>query len=271
VIFFNSSMPRSGSTLLQNILGQNPSIHVTPTDGSLELLYGARTNFTNCTEFKAQDQQKMLAAWRGFCKGGLEGYVKGLSDRTHTCIKSRGIGIHYAWYSAFMGQAPQVLCMVRDLRAILSSMERMYRAGQEGHQAIQNHATMHGTTTAKRVEDWCNGVPVGLALERFHQMRHEGIDKQCRIIKYEDLVKYPDEVLGGTHEYLGLERYDYDFANVEQITQEDDTVYGLSPALHVVRSVVEPKTPDYKDILGRDVCAWVNKRFAWYQEAFGYG
>ena len=46
MIFFNSSMPRSGSTLIQNILGQNPDIHSTPTDGFLELIYAARVNFT---------------------------------------------------------------------------------------------------------------------------------------------------------------------------------------------------------------------------------
>ena len=30
-IFFNSSLPRSGSTLLQNILAQNPRFHCSAT------------------------------------------------------------------------------------------------------------------------------------------------------------------------------------------------------------------------------------------------
>ena len=38
-IFFQSSLPRAGSTLLQNILGQNPNFYVTPTSGVLELLF----------------------------------------------------------------------------------------------------------------------------------------------------------------------------------------------------------------------------------------
>ena len=32
-VFFQSSLPRAGSTLLQNILGQNPEFYVTPTSG----------------------------------------------------------------------------------------------------------------------------------------------------------------------------------------------------------------------------------------------
>jgi sulfotransferase len=36
-IFFNSTLPRSGSTLLQNIMGQNPEFHVTPTSGLIDV------------------------------------------------------------------------------------------------------------------------------------------------------------------------------------------------------------------------------------------
>ncbi len=32
-IFYQSSLPRAGSTLLQNILAQNPDIYATPTSG----------------------------------------------------------------------------------------------------------------------------------------------------------------------------------------------------------------------------------------------
>ena len=40
-IFFQSSLPRAGSTLLQNVMGQNPDFYVTPTSGVLELLYAS--------------------------------------------------------------------------------------------------------------------------------------------------------------------------------------------------------------------------------------
>ena len=52
-IFFQSSLPRAGSTLLQNILGQNPDFYVTPTSGVLELLYAARSNYSNDVSFNA--------------------------------------------------------------------------------------------------------------------------------------------------------------------------------------------------------------------------
>ena len=59
-------MPRSGSTLIQNILGQNPNFYVTPTSGLLELIFAARGNYTSSPEFKAQDPKEMQQAFLSF-------------------------------------------------------------------------------------------------------------------------------------------------------------------------------------------------------------
>ena len=65
-IFYQSSMPRAGSTLLQNILAQNPEFYVTPTSGLLELVFGARLNYTNSAEFRAQEAAQMKKAFLAF-------------------------------------------------------------------------------------------------------------------------------------------------------------------------------------------------------------
>ena len=74
-IYFQSSLPRAGSTLLQNILGQNPDFYVTPTSGVLELLYSAREQYSNSLEFKAQDSELMKMGWLNFCKFGIIGQL----------------------------------------------------------------------------------------------------------------------------------------------------------------------------------------------------
>ena len=71
-IFYQSSMPRAGSTLLQNIIAQNPSFYVTPTSGLLELVFGARLNYTNNAEFRAQDSALMKKAFLAFSRAGME-------------------------------------------------------------------------------------------------------------------------------------------------------------------------------------------------------
>ena len=270
MIFFNSSMPRAGSTLLQNILAQNPSIHATPTDGFLELIYGARANFSNNAEFKAQDSEQMLNAWRGFCREGLNGYTKGLSDRPHTCIKSRGIGANYRWFEAFMNEKPKVLCMVRNIKSVLSSMEKIHRANAENLKNIEDPLKLNGLTAESRVQQWLQSPPIGLSLQRFGQMALEGISKECLFIKYEDLTSNPKTTMKSVYSYLELPVYEHDFTNVEQVTVEDDEVYGLTSNLHKIRNVVEYKTPDYKDVLGDGLCKWIDDVCEGYQKAHYY-
>ena len=116
-IFFQSSLPRAGSTLLQNIMGQNPEFYVTPTSGVLELLFGARINYTNGQEFKAQEEELMKKGWLNFCKAGLSGFYDGVTDKPYVIDKSRGWGIHKPFLDTFMDNV-KIVCMIRDPRAI---------------------------------------------------------------------------------------------------------------------------------------------------------
>lgn len=270
MLFFNSSMPRACSTLLQNLLSQRPDVDVTGTDGSLELLYAAKGNFASDPTFKAMGQEKALAAWRGFCRGGLEAYAAAISSKENLCIKSRGIGIHYDWYSAFMGQPIKVICLVRDLRAILSSMEKIYRKSSETHSNRISHANMSGTTTAKRTIDLLHSQPVGLALERFHDMLLRGILDKCLVVRAEDLSSNTQQEMNRISHYLGLPTYTHDTRNVPCTVQEDDDAYGMGVALHQTRPSVTPLAADFQDILGVGLCEDINNRVGWYQKTFGY-
>jgi len=263
-------MPRSMSTLLQCILNQNPSITATQTDPVLEYLYAARANYTNTLEVKAMDPTLAQSTWRGFCWGGLEGYANAYTDNPNICIKTRGGTIHYKWFKAFMPYKPKMICMVRDLKSIISSMEKLFRKNQEQHQDIQNHANMSGTSTAKRVDAWFASPPVGLALERLQQCFLEGINKDVLYIRAEDLTTFPDREMNKIYNYLELEPFRHDFDKVDQSIKEDDSVYGLSPDLHTIRTKIEPLVPDYKQVLGNDICKWIDSNFNGYQKEFGY-
>ena len=262
-------MPRSCSTLLQNILNQNPSIYATPTDGSLELLFGARMNYTDGTEFKSQDKDLMEKAWMGFCNGGLLGYANALSDKPTVCIKSRGIGIHQGWYSSFLKQPLKIVCCVRNLKGIYSSMEKIFRKQQNSiYQSVQNHANMQGTTTFKRVLSWSNSPPIGLALERFHQMILEKTIQNCFILRAEDLVKNPDGTMKNLYSYLEMPYYQHNWEYIEQTTKEDDSVHGAD--YHTIKNKLQPIPEDWNAVLGEDTSNWIDMNISWYQKYFVY-
>ena len=82
-IFYNASLPRSGSTLLQNVLAQNPDIYATPTSGLSTLLQSAKDTFTMRAEFASLDKNLMKKAFLGYLRGGIEGFADNLSDKKY--------------------------------------------------------------------------------------------------------------------------------------------------------------------------------------------
>ena len=266
-IAFQSSLPRSGSTLLSNIVGQSPDFHVTPTSGLLDLLYVARGQFSRGEEFKAQERGEMERAFAGFCRGGLEGYAAAVTDKPWLLDKSRGWGVHYAFLDAFYPD-PKIVCMLRDPVDILCSMERNFRKASLQDPGLVNHSEMVNTSLEKRLDHWVVSPPVGLAMERLLEILRQGIDQQMLFIRYEDLCSNPRQELERYYAYLGLPYYEgHDFNNVEQITVEDDEVYGVFGD-HTIRRQVQPQPSQALEVFGSDLCSWIRQRYSWFYERF---
>ena len=127
MIIFNASLPRAGSTLIQNILGNHPEFYVSPTSAVLDMVYEAHAQYTRSLEIKAQGGTTINAkAFYGFSRGAIEGYYKALTDKPFIVDKSRGWNM-YVDVLREMYSKPKIICMVRHPFGILSSMEKAYR------------------------------------------------------------------------------------------------------------------------------------------------
>jgi sulfotransferase len=267
-IYYQSSLPRAGSTLLQNILGQNPELYVTPTSGVLELIYSARGQYSTSLEFKAQDSKLMREGFLKFCKEGMYGFYNAITDKPYVIDKSRGWGIHYNFLETIHGE-PKIICMVRDLRSIFASMEKNFKKHPEMDDGTVNWADGKGTTTEKRVKLWADTPPIGIAVERLKQIIDEGNDKHILFVKFEDLVTIPKFEMERIYRFLGLPNFKHDFNNVEQITQEDDAVYGIFGD-HTIKKEVKYFDPKYNEILGEQICQNIVGSYQWFYEYFNY-
>jgi len=269
-IFFQSSMPRSGSTTLQNLISQNPDFYANSTSGLLELLFGARANFSTSLEFKAQDQELMNKAFKGFCLGAIEGYANGLTNKKYLLDKSRGWGVYRGFLESFYPN-PKIICLVRNLKDVVCSYEKIYRSNQLQHDAIRNDADARGTTVHKRVDEWVHPTnTIGRAVERIFEMKRLGYDDKILFVKYEDLCLYPDTVMAKVYEYLEIPYFQHNFDNIEQVTKEDDNVYGLGNGLHTIRPKLEMKPSDADKVLGKDITKWLYETYNWYYDKFKY-
>src|SRR5579859_772104 len=90
-LYFVSSLPRSGSTLLMNLLGQNPNHYTTPTSGVIELFTRVRSTWKSSLEFKAEGLEKVKPRIENLLKGMLIGFFQDeLLDGKMVFDKSRG-------------------------------------------------------------------------------------------------------------------------------------------------------------------------------------
>jgi len=260
-VFFNSSLPRSGSTLVQNILAQNPRFHCSPTSGVLELLYGARQNFTTLDEFKMADQAAMKRGWLEFCKSGLEGFYRGVTNRPVAVDKSRGWMYFYEWLSAFYPN-PKIICCVRDPRAIISSMEKLHRRNMHLHDPADQPAQMKMVSLESRVSHWLTSAPVGLGLERLRDAVNKNNASKFFIIQYDSLTCSPETVFKRLYQYLDEPEFEHDFLNVEQLVVDNDAMHGVYGDHKIGRSVkCLPK--DWEAVLGKSVSDQINEQFGW--------
>lgn len=269
-IFFQSSLPRAGSTLFQNIIAQNPKFYSTPTSGLLELVMGAKHNFQNSSEFKAQDPKLMDDAFLSFCKGGVNAYFNSLTDKPFVLDKNRGWGVNFRLGRMILGEEPKIICMVRDLRAVYASMEKNYRKNPHKENFIVNPAQLQGTTVNKRVDIWSNTVPVGISLDRLRDVIQQGLDKKILFIRYEDLMANPEIEIKRFYEYIRQPYYEnHDFVNIAQLTHENDVIHGIYGD-HKLRPKFEMLPDDYYDVLGYELCQNIKKSYDWFYKYFGY-
>lgn len=267
--FFNSSLPRSGSTLFQELCNQNPDFYATPTSGFLELIYGAKGNYQNSTEFKAQNPELMDKAFLYFCRSAMDGYFNALTTKKYVLDKNRGWGISYNLANQFYPN-PKIVCMVRDLRAVFASMEKNFRKNPTKENHVQNPSQLVGTTLKKRIDIWADGLPVGISLDRLKDMIDQGIDKNILFIRYEDLMAHPEQEMRRFYEYTELPYYEgHNFVEIKQKEHENDSVHGIYGD-HKLRKKFEKLPDDYEDILGFELCQAIKNSYGWFYRYFNY-
>ena len=267
-IFFNASLPRAGSTLIQNILMQNPEIYSTPTSGVIEFLLQARTIYTTGDAFKAQDPEVMKSGFKGFLNGGIQGFFDGVTDRPYIMEKSRGWLGHYDFIKFFNGDV-KMICMVRDLRAIFASMEKNMRKNPDKDSMIVNNAELKNMTTKSRIDHFSVSPPIGPSIEWLSEIIHQGLDKNILFVRFEDLTTNPEIELKKIYDYLEIPQYLHNFNNIEQLTQENDIIHGMF-GNHTIQPKLEPVVNDFMEVLGKEECARLKEHYSWYFKKFNY-
>jgi len=247
---FVSGMPRSGSTLLCNILCQNPRFHATNTSGCLDVIWNLRNHWDTLIEHKAHE---LPEAKTRCMRAILHAYHADREQKKPVIFdKGRGWIGYIEIIKLVLSKEPKILVPVRDLRDVLASFEKLYR-GTIDNRRVPADANNYFEfqTIAGRCETWCRREqPVGLSVNRIRDAVHRGFRSCLHFVEYEMLTMNPREAMRGIYNFLGEELYEHDFDNVEQVTQENDELHGFGPTLHQIRPKVSPQPSQFPEVLG---------------------
>ncbi|SIO60666.1 sulfotransferase [Singulisphaera sp. GP187] len=259
---FLSGLPRSGSTLLANILAQNPRFHASATSGILDVIFGVRNHWDQLAPFQAMiDRDASEAAKRRVLRGILESYYAD-DPRPVVFDKSRSWLAHLELAEAILGRRARVLVPVRDIREVLASFERLWRKASATRQIPQeSQFYVEFQSIEGRCAVWARGdQPLGLACNRIRDALMRGFRDRLLFVPYESLTAAPAMTMAQIYEFLGEEPFAHDFENVVQVTHEDDRAYGFAD-LHSIRARVEPTPPHWPKVLGEAAALYANVRF----------
>jgi sulfotransferase len=245
--YFISGLPRSGSTLLANILAQNPRFHATSTSGIMDVMFGVRNSWDKLVEFQAApNEPAKLRVLRGI----LDNYYSDV-DKPVVFDKCRGWLSLLEMAEAVLGHKAKVLVPVRDMRDVLASFEKLWRAqSRTGQVGQESQFYFKFQTVQGRCDVWMQpDQPVGLAYNRIVDAVQRGYSDRMLFVDFDAMTNNPEKTFSDIYAFLGEEAYEHDFNNVKQVTWEDDAVHGFK-GLHDIRSKVEPLKPQWPHILG---------------------
>lgn len=258
-IHFVSGLPRACSTLLCNLLAQNPRVHATPTSQLHEIGYIARKVFQT-EEVKSMDPKIAEAMYFDYVRGGCGHAFDSVTDRPVVVDKCRSWIGHLDQTFKVWPDA-KILVPVRDIRGVLSSMEKLRRKHPSPFNGFEEANPANFTTIEKRAQGWLSSPPIGIAVERLHDAASRFRDR-LHFVQADRLTADPAGTMRRVWEYLGEEPFDgHDFDNVEQYTQEREV--GWPYGDHTIRGKVQPLQPDWHDVLGRGLSDMLHQKFAW--------
>jgi sulfotransferase len=255
---FISGLPRSGSTLLANVLAQNPRFHTTHTSGIADVMFGVRNQWDNLIEFKAHPNEEGKVR---VLSGILKNYYED-TDKPIIFDKSR------VWVSLFemaekaLGYKPKIIVPVRDVRDILASFEKLWRKTSSTSQLGQEKDNYVDFQSVEgRCATWMlPHQPVGIAYNRIKDAVVRGFRDQMYFLDFDSFTSNPKKEIEALYTFLGEKHFSHDFNNVEQVTWEDDAVHGIKN-LHDIRPKIEGIEPQWPLILGNASEPYANLEF----------
>lgn len=267
-VHFCAGLPRSGSTVLMNILQQNPSIFTTGTCALTKIIQDLTVKSRYNESFQAMHAQNADDAMYGLIQGATRGWFDGLTDKPVVISKNRGWAqLHHLYPNS------KFIVTVRDIRDIAESFDKINDKIKALH-TFGDDGKMYGAMSEDEKYNYhfqtSNAFSISLYqdMPRLMELWMNGYSNKIKFVRYEDFLDNPDQQLNDIYKFLNLPLYKHDLYNIEQSSlYEHDHAYFREKTSHVVkRQVTKHADPIRK--LSEKFHQRIVDDHKWYYEGF---
>jgi len=264
-IIYLAGLPRSGSTLLAQVLGHHPDIYSPGHSSPLcAMLMSMRHHLSDNEFFLSQldanfDRcyQQLLRAYRGFINGWFAE-----TDRPWVVDKNRGWLQHIETVNHLDPDFRMVVC-VRELGQIYGSIEAQHQKTLLID--FPDHlAHLSRYDRADKLFE-ANGV-IGAPLRAIQSLKDIDRPLQQRLfyMVFEHLMQEPESVMQALWQWLGLPAAKLDWQNLKVSPHESDSHYRFKYRHQTYASL---RSPPAHEIPPR-IQSQIQQQYDWYYQTF---
>jgi len=267
-IHFITGIPRSGSTLLCNILNQNPAFYASSTSPLPAIVQSMVSIFSTSQEIQAamiRDEKGTEVVLNAMVKNVIHTWYWSKSKENIIFDKSRGWSFNSLLIAKIFPDAKIIAC-VRDLRGVFGSVEKQHAKNP----VIDRAENPNGKTVLNRAEQMLSPDGfIGQCVIGTNDVVAR-MPKRVFTVNYESFTRTPESTMRELYEFLELDYYAHDFENVENVAEDIDGLYH-NKFPHVGSGKVTPcNRNEWQEFLPDDLGKAIFQRYPDYNKNFGY-
>ena len=257
-IHFISGLPRSGTTLLTNILKQNPEIHGESVT-SLSSIFG--TVNVGWDDFEQNREYVNPDAKKGTLNAILQGYYNHI-DKPIIIDKDRAWVPLLSKVEAVLGKKIKIIVCVRNPAEILSSFEKLRKENPLFCTAVDS-ALRDGSNISSRAYYYAGPEgPLGKAHRHIKDAITMGYLDRLLFVDYNRLCNSPKSQLKRIYDFLELPYYEHDFEKITQTENYNDLAIGIAN-IHKIKTSIDRTTVNCVEYLGLELYQQYNSEIFW--------
>lgn len=257
-LHFIAGLPRAGSTMITNILKQNPAVHGESVTSLASLIGSVNASWNN---YEPNREYPNDAAKIGVMRGMLDGYYSHI-DKPIVFDKDRGWIPQIAVLEAVLQREVKIMVCVRNPAEILASFERL-RKENPLFFSLPDQSLKEGSSIASRAYFYAGpDGPMGLSHRNIKDAVTMGYIDRLLFVDYNRFCNSPRSQTKRIYDFFELPEYTHNFEKIDQEEKYYDVSVGL-PNLHKIKPTLEKTTVNCVEYLGLDLYEQYNREIFW--------